>query len=101
MSKQPFETLVNNGCIDESRVLKAPLALAAGGWGQISLWKSTDDESYRTMHEKVVASLKPLEFCDIEGTCGNPAKCRCDSCWVKETDTGWMQKQKAQSIGSR
>jgi len=94
IAKQPFETLVNNGCIDESRVLKAPLALTAGGWGQIPRWDSANDEGYRTMREKVIASLKPLEFHDIDGTCGNPAKCRCASCWVKETDRDWMQRQK-------
>ena len=92
IAKQPFETLVNNGCIDESRVLKAPLAVAAGGWGQMPRWDSTADEGYRAMREKVAASLKPLDFQDIDGTCGNPAKCRCGACWVKQHDEGWAQR---------
>jgi hypothetical protein len=32
---QPFAALVNVALPDESRILKAPLAVEAGGWGQI------------------------------------------------------------------
>jgi len=93
MARQPFEALVNNGCLDESRVLKAPLAAAAGGWGQRPLWNSTADDGYRLMREKAQAALKPLAHRDVDGTCGNPARCRCSSCWVKAADQGWPQKR--------
>ena len=35
LAEQPFAALVNVALPEESRILKAPLALAAGGWGQI------------------------------------------------------------------
>ncbi len=37
LAGQPIETLVNRGLATESRILKAPLAVAAGGWGQLFL----------------------------------------------------------------
>lgn len=80
---QPFEALVNNGCIDESRVLKAPLAAEAGGWGQVVRWKSRDEDGYKKMRMLAEASLTPLPHRDVDGTCGDPAHCRCGACWVK------------------
>ena len=49
LAAQPFAALVNVAWPDESRILKAPLALAAGGWGQIDAggWRSTDEPEYR------------------------------------------------------
>lgn len=96
IAKQPFETLVNNGCIEESRVLKAPLALSAGGWGQIEKWKSTSDEGYLTMRAKVEASLKPLATRDHEGTCGGGKDhCRCSSCRVRSVEEAFIRKPPA------
>jgi hypothetical protein len=93
IAKQPYETLVNNGCIEESRVLKAPLALSAGGWGQIEKWKSTSDTGYQTMRAKVEASLKPLATHDIEGTCGGGKdRCRCSSCRVRSVEEEFIRK---------
>ena len=83
LAAQPFEALVNNGCLDESRLLNAPLAAAAGGWGQIEKWKSRDDEGFKKMRALAAASLAPLAFHDSEGTCGSPERCRCGACWVK------------------
>ncbi len=83
LAAQPFEALVNNGCLDESRVLNAPLAAAAGGWGQIQKWASRDDEGYKRMRSLAAAALAPLPAHDVYGTCGTPDRCRCGSCWVK------------------
>lgn len=82
-ANQSFEVLVNNGCVDESRILNAPLAVEAGGWGQIPGWKSRDDADFKKMRALVVASLQPLPFHDADGACGNPEHCRCGACWVK------------------
>lgn len=83
LAGQPFEALVNNGCLDESRVLNAPLAVAAGGWGQLQKWASRDDEGYKKMRALAAASLAPLAARDADGTCGTPDRCRCGACWVK------------------
>ena len=40
IASQPDRALVNVAQPDESRILMAPLALEAGGWGQIKGWKS-------------------------------------------------------------
>jgi hypothetical protein len=50
---QPERALVNPAQPDESRILLAPLALAAGGWGQIEVWPSRDDPGFRRMSELV------------------------------------------------
>ena len=50
LAAQPVQTLVNVSQIDESRILKAPLPISAGGWGQIENgWKSTADPRYKKM----------------------------------------------------
>ena len=93
LANQPFETLVNNGCLDESRILNAPLAVSAGGWGQLPGWKSRDDEGYKKMRGLAEASLKPLPFHDADGTCGNPEHCRCGACWVKPFETEYRARR--------
>ena len=83
IAAQPFEALVNVALPDESRILKAPLAAAAGGWGQISdnAFAGTDDPRYRELRRLVLACLPPPPRDDC-GTCGhNP--CACRSCWVR------------------
>ena len=78
---------------DESRILKAPLARAAGGWGQIERggWTSGDEPDYRRMRQLVEASIQPLPYRDIAGTCGRDEKCVCLSCWVRKV---WEERQK-------
>jgi len=83
VSKAPYAALVNVADVAESRILKAPLAKSAGGWGQIAGgWKSTDDHGYQAMKKLVIASIQPMAQHDIETTCNLPA-CRCGSCWVR------------------
>jgi hypothetical protein len=86
LAGQPFAALVNVALPDESRILKAPLALEAGGWGQIAQggWKSSDEPGYRKMRRLVQAAIQPLSFHDIAGTCGRDEDCRCLSCWVRK-----------------
>ncbi len=83
LAAQPFEALVNNGCLEESRILNAPLASAGGGWGQLPQWASRDDEGYKKMAALAAAALAPLAARDVDGTCGTPQRCRCGSCWVR------------------
>jgi len=90
IANQPYETLVNVGLPDQSRVLKAPLSQKAGGWEQISpSWSSMDDAGYRKMAQLVEASIKPLQYHDVDGTCGRAVqggKCVCGSCWVRDAE---------------
>jgi hypothetical protein len=86
LAGHPFAALVNVALPDESRILKAPLAIEAGGWGQIERggWKSTGDPDYREMVRLVQAAIQPLPYHDIAGTCGRDEGCRCLSCWVRK-----------------
>jgi hypothetical protein len=86
LARQPFAALVNVALPDESRILKAPLALEAGGWGQIEQggWKSSDEPEYRKLRQLVHATIQPLPYHDIAGTCGRDEDCRCLSCWVRK-----------------
>jgi len=86
LAGRPLAALVNIALPDESRILKAPLAIAAGGWGQIEHggWKSTDDLDYQQMRKLVQAAIQPLPYHDIAGTCGRDETCRCLSCWVRK-----------------
>ena len=70
------------------------LAAEAGGWGQISGWKNKDDAGYKKMLGLVAASLAPLAFHDVDGTCGSPEHCRCGACWVKPFETGYRNKSR-------
>ncbi|MBI2481258.1 MAG: hypothetical protein HYV60_22250, partial [Planctomycetia bacterium] len=77
LASQPLAALINYGMASESRILQAPLAVSAGGWGQIADgWKSTNDAGYQKMSELVGAVLPPPEYDDIAGTCGRP-ECVC------------------------
>lgn len=86
LAEQPFASLVNVALPNESRILKAPLAIAAGGWGQIEQggWTSTDDPAHQKMARLVHAAIQPLPYHDIAGTCGRDEDCRCLSCWVRK-----------------
>ena len=86
LAGQPLAALVNVALPAKSRILQAPLAVGAGGWGQIERggWKSADDPDYRKMRQLVEATIQPLPYRDIAGTCGRDEKCRCLSCWVRK-----------------
>jgi hypothetical protein len=53
LAAQPERALINTVQVDESRILMAPLASAAGGWGQIKGWADKDDSGYRKMAKLV------------------------------------------------
>ncbi len=86
LAKQPFAALVNVAIPSESRILKAPLAVSAGGWGQMGegKWKNTDDPEYKRMCELVQKAIKPPPYRDIAGTCGRDEGCLCRSCWIRK-----------------
>ncbi|MFV2068341.1 MAG: hypothetical protein ACC645_15335, partial [Pirellulales bacterium] len=86
LAGQPFAALVNVALPNESRILKAPLTLEAGGWGQIEHggWKSTNAPGYQEMCRLVRAAIEPLPYHDIAGTCGRDEDCMCLSCWVRK-----------------
>ena len=86
LAKQPFATLVNVAEPGESRILKAPLPAAAGGWGQIaaSAFRGADDPDFQEMRRLVEAAITPLKFHDIAGTCGREEQCSCGDCWVRK-----------------
>ena len=93
LSGQPLAALVNVCQVDESRVLKAPLAVEAGGWGQLTPgWKNTDEPGYRRMRELVEACLPTLPSKDVCGTC-NRTPCECRSCWVREARAEYRKQQ--------
>jgi len=90
IAAQPYAALVNNGMITESRILKAPLAVAAGGWGQIKNgWESTNDPGYIKMKKLVEQSLTTLPEISPE----NPS---CDRSinWVKPAEEKYRKKLK-------
>jgi hypothetical protein len=97
LAQQPFAALVNVALPDESRILKAPLAIAAGGWGQIErgAWKGGDDPEYRKMRELVQAAIQALTYHDIAGTCGRDEECLCLSCWVRK-----LQEQRQERLAT-
>ncbi|MCY3017876.1 MAG: hypothetical protein NTW87_02435 [Planctomycetota bacterium] len=86
LAGQPYAALVNVANAAESRILLAPLPAAAGGWGQISTgaYGGTDDPSYQEMRALVGASITPLKYHDVAGTCGREASCCCGNCWVRK-----------------
>ena len=84
LAGQPIAALVNVAMPEESRILKAPLATSAGGWGQIDRGRfdGTDDLEYRKLRELVEACVIPHEAHDIAGTCGRE-RCGCGTCWAR------------------
>lgn len=97
LAKQPFAALVNVALPEESRILMAPLAREAGGWGQIERggWQSTDAPAYQQMLRLVYESIEPLPYHDVAGTCGRDEQCLCLSCWVRK-----VQEQRQQQVSS-
>jgi len=86
LAGQPFAALVNVALPSESRILKAPLTLEAGGWGQIEHggWSSNEEPDYQKMDRLVRAAIEPPPYRDIAGTCGRDENCVCLSCWVRK-----------------
>jgi hypothetical protein len=85
LAAQPYAALVNVCQVDESRILKAPLAVEEGGWGQIAPggWRSTGEAGYQKMFDLVRASIAPVPVQDVCGTC-NRTPCECRGCWVRD-----------------
>ena len=53
LAAHPERALINTVQVDESRILMAPLALAAGGWGQIKGWPDKNDPGFQKMQQLV------------------------------------------------
>ena len=87
LAGQPFPALVNTALPAESRILLAPLAEKAGGWGQVANgWAGTDDPDYQKTRQLVEACIRPPSRHDVAGTCGSDGKqgCSCGCCWVRQ-----------------
>ncbi len=83
LARQPYHALVNHANPGESRLLLAPLAKEAGGWGQIDKgWASKTDPEYKRFSDLIAATIDPLPP-DIEGTCGRDTACACGDCWIR------------------
>jgi len=92
LAEQPFAALVNVCLPNESRILMAPLARDAGGWGQVAGgWKSTTDSGYQKMRQLVADSIPPLAVQDECGTC-NRNPCECRSCWVRDARAAYRKQ---------
>ena len=92
LAAQPFAALVNVALPEASRILKAPLALAAGGWGQIpGGWDGREDAGYVRMQQLVSAAISALEHHDVAATCAQPA-CECRGCWVRSAEAEYREK---------
>lgn len=86
LAQQPIEALVNAALPSESRILNAPLAENAGGWGQDKNgWASKDDASYAKFAALVDECIIPQQDFDIRGTCGRLG-CNCGCCFVRQLD---------------
>lgn len=91
LAEQPFAALVNVAMPTESRILKAPLAVEAGGWGQVEGgWTSTDDQGCQTMLKLVEAAVGQPPGRDVAGTCGHEP-CDCGACWVAEAEKQYRE----------
>ena len=100
LAAQPFESLVNIAMPGESRILQAPLAGQAGGWGQITPgWSAATDPGYQEMTAKVNASFRRPEYRDVAGTCGRDKGCRCGGCWVHEVREAERREKTASTAG--
>ncbi len=85
LAERPFAALVNVGQPDASPILRAPLAIEAGGWGQVTgvKWDSEQHPEFQRFKQLVAAAITPLPYTDLQGTCAQQP-CVCGSCWVRE-----------------
>jgi hypothetical protein len=84
---QPTEALINIADPEQSRVLLAPLAIEAGGWGQAPVvFRDKKEPAFIAWRQQVLACIEPLPFQDVNGTCGRGSSngCKCGACWVRE-----------------
>jgi hypothetical protein len=103
LASQPLGALVNPADLQESRILLGPLPKSKGGWGTIDNgYDSTKDKRYAKMLKLAEGAYEPMEFRNINGTCGRP-KCICGNCWIREmVDAGTYKKQlKAKLAGGK
>jgi hypothetical protein len=83
LARQPIYALLNLANPGESRLLMAPLAKEAGGWGQIEKgWTRADDPERARFRELIDAAIIPPPP-DICGTCGRDTACACGDCWIR------------------
>lgn len=83
LARQPYHALVNHANPAESRLLMAPLAKEAGGWGQLDKgWASKTDPEYKKFGDLIAATID-LPPQDIAGTCGRDNACACGDCWIR------------------
>jgi len=107
LAKQPLAALVNVANPAESRVLLAPMPVAAGGWGQwaAGAWRGADDPAYLDMRKLVDAAVPHPKYQDVAGTCGRPDGCACGNCWVRKDADARRQRLAAgkdeQPVASR
>ncbi len=95
IANQPLASLINHSDLSLSRILLAPLAVNAGGWGQIKpLFKSKNSSKYQKLVKLVNNTLIPLQYKDIEGTCGRgPKRCICGSCQIRQNEKEYEAKR--------
>ncbi len=95
LAAQPIDALVNIAMPTESRILKAPLAVADGGWGQIKGgWGSRNDPGYKKTLALIQAGIPPMSRVDVAGTCGSEdgRGCRCGGCWTRAARADYLKK---------
>ena len=92
LAEEPYAALVNKAMPELSRILLAPLAKDAGGWGQIDHgWASTGEPGYRKMRELVEASLEPWPYRDVAGTSGREnGPCQAD--WIGKAHGAYRER---------
>ena len=101
LSAQPLDALVNRSDVSLSRILLAPLAVEAGGWGQIpGGWSSQNDPNLAEARRLVDELFLPLPYQDLAGTCGRGSDkgCICHSCWAREFRDGDVSAPKRSRI---
>jgi len=88
MAAQPLAALVNLAIPEQSRVVNAPLARAAGGWELCTglVWTGSA-KGHALMLKKARAVVGPAEASDVAGGCGS-VPCRCGGCWVPRLRQG-------------
>ena len=105
LAAQPIDALVNVAAPDESRILNAPLAVKAGGWGQISTggWTSRTDPGYTKMRALIAAAIPPMTRHDVAGTCGAEGGrgCRCGACWVRQARADYLERDVTVATGEK
>ncbi len=97
---QPFAALVNLAYPEQSRILLAPLAESAGGWGQLGgpAWADRQAPGVRRMEQLVRASILPAKTKDRSGTC-QQKPCQCRACWVPEAEMAYRANLDARGAG--